>query len=406
MPQTSAPQLSVLPRELIDAILAELISLCDDDPAYQWACLRNITRYYRPQIEQHFLSFWVPKLTLTLTDVLPGMHFAHLKEDRKSTESQDGARNGEDHTARFAALYTKKPYAWLVGTKMEHVPDDFEHRLCLTSGQASADLSDWFEKDMGLQEQSDEFERRTCPARQDDPELKSAFVTLGEGFLDRGYTKGGIMNHFDSIPGLSIGSATKGLCLDWKAVFTQLFGEEMLMRRFRDALMKPFLPTLEARMSEEERHGATHTFLRGYYQIQRGELLASYRTHVAHNLRRPFDMTPFLSLPKTVKKDHTVLNTIFLREESMVFQVPGWQAFDIREVARLRISEEMMTEDMTHGIEWGYSGSQYLEDMTEREAEMSGEKKVGEECLEEWLKGDALDPQRFGIRKEDGLETF
>jgi hypothetical protein len=99
MTQPSVPQLPVLPRELIDAILSELIILCHDDPAYQWTCLRNITLYHRAQVGQHFFSYWVPGLTLTLTRILPGMHLEVLDGDNKSTESRSRASSDVDNTS-------------------------------------------------------------------------------------------------------------------------------------------------------------------------------------------------------------------------------------------------------------------------------------------------------------------
>jgi hypothetical protein len=62
------PQLQRLPRELIGLIISSLIALYDHDPVYQLTCLRHITRHHKAHLEQHFLNFWVPKLSIEIGD--------------------------------------------------------------------------------------------------------------------------------------------------------------------------------------------------------------------------------------------------------------------------------------------------------------------------------------------------
>jgi hypothetical protein len=123
-------------------------------------------------------------------------------------------------------------------------------------------------------------------------------------------------------------------------------------------------------------------------------MVVSYRSPTRS---RPFSTTPFLTHRSDLEYDFDFANPIHLclRSESMVFHIPGWQSFSVREVAKLRISEEPITKETISGFEWGMAGTQYLEDMRNREAEMSGKKEVSEEVLKEWLKGDALDMTRF-----------
>jgi hypothetical protein len=373
MAQASASQLPFLPRELVDVILSELILLCNDNPAYQWTRLRHITRYCRAQIEEHFRDFWVPKLTLTFTDADPGMHVTFSKHDV--------------NTARFTARHVKEPHEWLVDDNMEDLSGDLVLRL--TRNQAILDRAPSSRANILFGGQSDEAMQ---VASDEEPDPTAAVVTLGEGFLNKGYTKCGIISHISRVPGLKWDEHTEEFYLHWKPLLTQLLGEELLMRRFRDALLETFLPTLETTMSEEERHKATHTFLRDRYQLQRRKLLSTYRTHI---ICPPFDITPFLTLPKPAEEDYSSLDLIFLREESIVFQIPGISSFGIREVAKLRISEEPITEQMLSMVECGLAGEEYLEAMREREAQMSGKAIVDEDVLEEWLKDDALEPGRF-----------
>jgi hypothetical protein len=349
MTQLSTLDLPALPRELIDAILSELIPLCNDDPAYQWTCVRHLTRYHRAQVEQHFRKFWIPKSTLTYTDYIPGLYFTVSEQD--ASNSKNGGQGGDTDTARFAAQYRKEVYSWNV-------------------------VEDW---DSDYEEGPD--------GNEEPPPQPSAVITLGEGFLNKGYTKGGIMTHIPVISGYRYEQHPEEICLHWKPVFTQLLCEEMLMRRFRDRLLTTFLSGLE---SEPSRHDTLHHFLWGHYQNQAREMVDAYRDRAPD---QSFDMTPFLSLP--MSEHYTALQNIFHREETMVFQIPGWQAFEVREVARLRISEELITEDMIRSINWGYAGEKYLEEIKRREAQMLGKEEISDEGLGELLRGDALDVERL-----------
>jgi hypothetical protein len=353
MAQLSTLDLPALPRELIDAILSELIPLCNDDPAYQWTRLRHLTRYHRAQVEQHFRKFWISKSTLTYTDYIPGLYFTVSEQD--ASNPKNGDQGGDTDTARFAAQYRKEAYSW-------NVVEDWD--------------SEYGEGPEGTEES---------------PPQPSAVFTLGEGFLNKGYTKGGIMTHIPVIPGYKYDQHPEEICLHWKPLVSQLLCEEMLMRRFRDRLLDAFLlPGLESMSEEDSRHKALHNLLWDHYQIQRREMVDAYRDRAP---AQSFDMTPFLTLPNSNRS--TALQHIFHREETMVFQIPGWQSFEVREVARLRISEELITDDMNSAINWGYAGEKYLEEMKEREAHMLGKEEVSDETLEELLRGEALDAERL-----------
>ena len=217
MTPSKAQQSPALPRELIDNIIAELILLHDHDPAYQWTHLRHLARYHKPRIEQHFLNFWVPKLTLTLTEFEPGVRFSAAIENEKSEDNQSGDGHVDVPTVRFTR--------------------------CTWDG-------DW-----GL-----ETARATRPAEDGTRPSISLVAMLGEGVLNKGFTKGGIFSHI-RVPGLNNEETTPiELYLEWKPLFTQLFDEEMLMRRFRDALLDDFLPT-QKEANPEDVHTAIHKLL-------------------------------------------------------------------------------------------------------------------------------------------------
>jgi hypothetical protein len=305
--------------------------------------LRHVTRYHRAQVEQHFRVFWIPTLALTYSEFIPGGYFTASEQ---SPNNQGGGRDVD--TARFASQFRKDAYEW-------------------------EDWKDW----------------------DSETEIPSAVFTLGEGFLNKGYTKGGIMNHIPIIPSYSsdsIGRANE-ICLHWKPLFTQLLCEEMLMRKFRDRLLDAFLPVLDDSVSEGSlRNDALWKFLSHHFQNQRWEMVDAYRERALDSC---FD-TPFLSLPSQTKTS-SALQNVFQVEGGMVFQIPGWHTFDIREVARLRINEELITEDMARNISMGDAGEQYLEEMKGREAQMLGKEEASDETLEELLRGEALDGGGFRI---------
>jgi hypothetical protein len=163
----------------------------------------------------------------------------------------------------------------------------------------------------------------------------------------------------------------------------------MLMRRYREALLEIWHghPVLEGK-GDEEKH---EIIFRGFQksQVRCRELLAKYRACTTFNM--PFKLAPYVeqTLICPVLGSNIPTARLFLREVSLVFSIPGWESFSVEEVAKLRISEEPITKEMISGFEWGMAGTQYLEDMRRREAEMSGKKEVSVETLEDWLKGDA-----------------
>jgi hypothetical protein len=171
------------------------------------------------------------------------------------------------------------------------------------------------------------------------------------------------------IPGFSINVDTSPweFSFDWKALFTRLFTEELVMRTFRDKLLEAFVPTLEEeKMSPELRKSAFHHHLHNHFYDQRRVVLAAYRSYKyspkdgehecarypcsheqgrcykTHPPKRPFDFTPYVYRGGEKLYAGEFENFDGLdNEESMLFQVPNWETLAIRDILQLRVGEEM-----------------------------------------------------------------
>ncbi|OAG19961.1 hypothetical protein CC77DRAFT_1062290 [Alternaria alternata] len=289
------PQLPTLPRELIDHIISSLIALYDHDPAYQWTYLRHITRHHKAHLEQNFLRFWIPKLSFQIGDYhrsRASAEFQALKQPCNgaySTAACSNAFHSHPQTASHTSLLPLSRCACCL-------------KPFLRSGlQAAASLPPCDQSFTGRNEDADiitfkemwglslsdvpqgwpEEARRSNDRKPWEQLDLNVIVRFGQGTLNRGYTKGGMRNDI-IIPGFSINVDTSPweFSFDWKALFTRLFTEEMVMRTFRDKLLEAFVPTLEEEnMSPELRKSAIHRHLRNHFYDQRRTVLAAYRRY-------------------------------------------------------------------------------------------------------------------------------
>lgn len=378
-----------LPRELIDTIITCLISLYDDDPAYQWTRLRLITRHHKTLIEQHFHDFWVPKLSfaacLDNSYLDEYVCFKPYKEKIEALAIRD--ENGLPIFVAFEASHEADELIMSLGGREEM----------------------WIRKVISP-EHSPPYEGNGS---------KEILVRLGEGTLNKGFTKGGIVSDV-VIPDAHIftGSDPWQLRVKWRKLFSWLFREEMLLRNFRDKILENFWPTIEEMKSVEERNEAIYMFLRTQYEAQSKLMLDAFRRHLAwesqarHRAQSQvqqsldphmdsFDMTPFLNQPpmKVSQLEYRAIDDTLAvtgDEQSIVFRIPGWETWSIRQLARLRIMDECIVDnEMLPGESMGYAGELYYKDMRVREDEMKGEKEASEETLEMYLRGPSLNPKLF-----------
>jgi hypothetical protein len=364
---------AALPRELIDHIITESIFL--QDPVHQWTRFRFITRYHQSVVEQHFRDFWIPKLSFTISmnddHIDNWVIFAPSEENSARFEKEQG--HGGSEFVTFAA---------------NHDHEDLVAGL-------DRSLETWL----------------SHVTRSDATGNKAIVVRLGEGTLNNGFTRGGIVSDV-AVPGIALNVETDPwqLSFDWKALFTQLFAEEVLLQRFRDKLLDGFMPETDAKMTWVERQTAVYEFLRDRHQGQRRAMLAAYREHIAHHSGGPshipralsFDMTPYLHDPpsdhasQVFSDDFDSVVSNLCGEQSIVFQMPGWETWSIRQLARMRILDELLQEE---DEEYFYSLNQgvsfYHQEYRRRQEAMLGEREVPEELLEDYLRGPALDTTRF-----------
>ena len=376
------PQLPTLPRELIDHIISSLIALYDHDPAYQWTYLRHITRHHKAHLEQHFLNFWVPKLSFQIGDYHQSPASAEFQAPKQhctgaySAAACSSAFRSHPQTASHSTFLPLlrcacclKPFlrselqaAASLPTSDQSIPGKNEDADIITFTEMwGLSLSD---VPQGWPEEA----RRSNDRKPWEQFDLNVIVRFGEGTLNRGYTKGGMRNDI-IIPGFSINVDTSPweFSFDWKALFTRLFTEELVMRTFRDKLLEAFVPTLEEeKMSPELRKSAFHHHLRNHFYDQRRVVLAAYRSYKyspkdgehecarypcsheqgrcykTHPPKRPFDFTPYVYRggEKLYAGEFENFDSLD-NEESMLFQVPNWETLAIRDILQLRVGEEM-----------------------------------------------------------------
>ena len=178
-------ELPALPRELIDSIITLHIRSHDDDPVYQWTVLRNITYFHRKKIDSHFRAFWLPKLSIALyLASCSTLHIKYALSDNPIPGNEQESEQNRDYMARFDA--------------QGDLPENHCHSL----------------------------------ATRD----KKGLMRLGEGVLNDGHEKGGIVSDAD-IPNLEEYEGGRIITLDWKGLFSNIFTEEALMRGVTEKLV-------------------------------------------------------------------------------------------------------------------------------------------------------------------------
>ena len=129
------------------------------------------------------------------------------------------------------------------------------------------------------------------------------------------------------------------------------------------------------------------------------------RCYKAYSSKGPFDLSRFVhqgreELGIAPNNEFHILED----EESMVFQIPDWEAWDVGDIGRMRVYEEMIEERSTDI--WFGHGDVELEDYWEFHykgllQDMEGKRTVSDEVLEERLRAEKLDPVTFWLSKAD-----
>ena len=173
-----------LPQELVDLVLDALTTSYMDDPTFQWLILRRISSHRMRKVEQLFLRYWLPKLTITLYS---GSWF-HIDYTLPNTMSTT-CRNRVHFEADQDNIVDRSIEAGLY-TLWYHY--GFENRV--------------------------------------------AHLRLGEGVLNHGIREGHIVNDTD-IVGLKVEREGLSISFDWKQTIHSLLREEMLMHKIQKQLV-------------------------------------------------------------------------------------------------------------------------------------------------------------------------
>lgn len=172
--------------ELVEQILTLHVDSFDEDPAYQWAKLRQISPYQKTRIEKRFYDYWLPELIVT---VYVGSHtsFDYTLDVDASTN------NYSDRIVPF------------------HYVKQENHRERLDSS-VKAQLAGHSLK------------------------TPTVHLRLGEGVLNNGMAGGYIVNDTE-VTGLEIGEDCFKIRFDWRETFTALLREEMLLRKHKQEMV-------------------------------------------------------------------------------------------------------------------------------------------------------------------------
>lgn len=268
------------PRELTDLIIRTLINVCANDPCTQWLRLRHITRFHRSYIEQHFLTYWLPLLRLSVYNVCP------------FTGSADGDVEYRCHSVR-----KKSGLVWFKGVDADGKEMKTHEEVC-----------GWW------------VEKHVVRMARDDWSESRMLLRLSSPLLNNGYVGGGIISDCP-IPELRCDESAVNLWFDWKDMFTVLFIEQMVLRRVRKSITRKYVKGLRVTRSDKKRE-ATFSFLHENWPILRIEVLKSFRAATKDN---PFDITPWLQIPEISFTNSHLSSTLrlMLQEQSIVFLIPG-----------------------------------------------------------------------------------
>lgn len=175
-----------LPAELTEQILSIVVnSYSDEDPAYTWTQLRRLSHFQKRRIEKYFLSFWLPKLVVTM---------------------YVGPQNPVD--------YTLVPTTASISASASERVVEFTH--IRSRGTMPVDPE-------CLQELWNSYSvHNPC-----------AILRLGEGFIKHGFRGCYLMND-TPLPGLEVKKSASSIRFRWRDLFDALFREEMFLRRYMD----------------------------------------------------------------------------------------------------------------------------------------------------------------------------
>ena len=175
--------MSKLPSELKEEILTVLVdSYGDDDPAYQWTQLRNLSPFQRRRIEKHFEKFWLPKL--------------------------------------ICSVYTSLWWSW-------------DYTLESTDAQSCSGLATFKHTLDPGKPMNDSLKRAWTEKEYGEPTM---ILRCGEGFLDRGLKGGHIISDL-KLPDLEVTDEGLTIHFEWRKTLDALFREEIMLGKLRNTFV-------------------------------------------------------------------------------------------------------------------------------------------------------------------------
>ncbi|KAI0179219.1 hypothetical protein GGR52DRAFT_296932 [Hypoxylon sp. FL1284] len=320
----------MLPLELVERILDMLVEDHEQDPAFQWTTLRHTSGRQMRRIERHFLSYWLPQLTITLYSGPRCQIDYHLSPP--SSQENSNSSSLATGRARFQAP--------------DEVPVD-DHAA---SGEDLRAL--WGRYG---------FENRV------------AHLRLGEGVLSHGMTGGYVVNDTD-IVGLEVAHDGLAIEFDWRRTLDALLREEVMMRKLQTQMVENRKATLAAErrwppFPRIQRIALVKQFVLDIQMAKRvatqqhrlrrhdptGQTLLGSLTPESRHLHKQQPVTPSSSSsslpPQPVRTCCAVCSRrsgpsifeVVACEESVVLSLDGWQ----------RLSKEELLDLYAEAYGWG-----------------------------------------------------
>ena len=173
----------------------------DDDPAYQWTQLRKLSAFQKRRIERYFHDFWLPKLIVTMY-IGPSTSFDYKLAD----ELIDNATSPGNETTVFR-----------VGTENRNreILEDDDQREERRSRLRTLLKQGWNKYSV---------------------ENPNAILRLGEGVLNDSI-KGGYIINDTPLSELVVDETASTISFRWHSLFSALFREEMMLRRYTDDMV-------------------------------------------------------------------------------------------------------------------------------------------------------------------------
>ncbi|KAK1764219.1 hypothetical protein QBC33DRAFT_201795 [Phialemonium atrogriseum] len=288
----------VLPLEITEEILSALVDVFDDDPAYQWTTLRQLSPHQKHRIERRFRDFWLRHVSLTL-------YYESTSDNTDFNFDGVSEKPGSPEMASFVFQ------GWRSIARPERNTPELLKRYWANYTSRN----------------------------------RNATIRLGEGVLNGGFAGGYILND-TYLSGLEIDDSGQTVRIRWKEAINELMREEMFLRRITPSLLDNFL---QHYLLSDDQSNSQPASLKLQLRVLAMEVQAARRVEgLLHRLRKedpsgntkphfgrksarlhkqpvPHDYDDSQGDQRYSRRPHPDIFEVCSQEESMIPQLPIFQ---------------------------------------------------------------------------------